>query len=770
MGVVYKAEDTRLHRRVALKLLPPELARDAGAKRRLFREARAISSLQHDNICTIHELGETDAGQLFICMDYYDGETLRERLERGRLETAEAIDVVIQLCAGLGEAHRHGIIHRDIKPANVMVTKNGVAKILDFGLAKAAGHSKVTKTGTTVGTAAYMSPEQVRGEELDARSDIFSLGVLFYELLVGTDPFAAEHEPAVMHKIMCMEPPPLRGSTVEHGAQLDIVIRGMLAKEPQDRYESTDEVIAALRGLEKLRHAGRGKRAWLSASKRTPTYGVMAAVLAVVGIVASYFWLVAPGRHGGSAPGQKGAIIAVLPFANISMDESREYFADGMTEEVINRLAQVRSIRVISRTSSMRYKGRDAKVPDIAAELGATTVLEGAIRSDGDQLWVSVQLIEAKTDRTIWAHRYEGLAREVLEVQQRISFAVAEQIVANLSVNDRERLQQIPTTSIDAYNAYLQGRHLWNKRTAETLRKAIEMFDKAIDIDPNFAAAYAAAGASYVALGTYDYFAPPRELASKAEEMTRKALDLDPESAEAHAAMGSIAAEHRWDWETATAHFERSLELNPSGATTRQWFAEMLRGRGRVRESMQQMTIARQLDPLSLIIPVSAALDYALVGDSTTAMGLIEGALNLDPHFIPAYGVKSMVYLMLGRESEAARNHLKSLEMGSALAVVGFDIPTLRAVLDDQGPQAYYLEIATGLRRVRDSRYVSPAMIGCYFAAAGQADSAMVWLERGYQLRDQRLAVMAVNPFTRTLRHDPRFIELADRIGVFVFP
>jgi serine/threonine protein kinase/tetratricopeptide (TPR) repeat protein len=513
MGVVYRAQDTRLKRFVALKFLPPELTRDEAAKKRLLREAQAVSTLQHHNICTIHEIDETDDGRMFICMDYYEGETLKTRLERGPLAVEEAVDVMMQVARGLEDAHRRGIVHRDIKPANVMVTKQGVAKILDFGLAKLAGQTKVTMTGSTMGTVAYMSPEQVRGEELDPRSDIFSLGVMLYELLTGTNPFAADHAPAIMYKILNVAPPSLRNAGVKHAARIDSLAVKMLAKEPGERYASAHEVIAELSALRVVRDDGRtdGSRAGLDSVQQEHESS----------------------RPAGDASGRPS--IAVLYLENLGHAGDDDFFRDGITEDITTELAKIDGVSVFPRAAVISFRDQAPRVADVSRQLNATHVVSGSVRRAGERLRVNLQLVQARTGHVAWAERYDRAVHDIFDVQEDIARNVAQALRISLSPREDQRIAQKPTASLEAYDLFLRGRNYTRRQNRP---QALAMFEGAIALDANFALAHA--GLANICAMQYYVEDRNRTWIDRAEAAVNRAFAIAPQLPEAFVALARI--------------------------------------------------------------------------------------------------------------------------------------------------------------------------------------------------------------------------------------
>ena len=492
MGVVYKAEDTKLKRTVALKFLPPELTRDREAKERFIQEAQAACAIDHPDICTIHEIDETEDGRLFIAMAFYQGDTLKQKIERGPLRVEEAVDIAFRIARGLGRAHEAGIVHRDIKPGNIMITERGDVKIVDFGLAKLAGQAKLTKTGSTLGTAAYMSPEQARSEEVDHRTDIWSLGVVLYEMLTGQLPFKGEHEAALLYSIVHEKPQTLSELRPDVSAPLSSLISKVLQKDRTLRYQTTSELIIDLKKL------------------TVPSVQL---------------------------PHQEKSI-AVLPFENLSPDPDQEYFSDGLTEEVISDLSNVHALRVISRSSAMTFKGTKKKVPEIARELDVQYVLEGSVRKAGNSLRITAQLIDAASDAHLWAEKYSGTLDDVFDVQEKVSRSIVEALKLKLTPEESRKIAERPIDNVAAYQCYLKANaEIWRFNEG-SLGSALAHLQKGLDILGDNALLYSAKAFVYwqyvnIGVGQEEYIA-------KAEEHAQKALALDPESPQAHFIIGII--------------------------------------------------------------------------------------------------------------------------------------------------------------------------------------------------------------------------------------
>ena len=550
MGVVYQAHDPRLDRHVAIKLLPPDLTRDETAKQRFLQEAKAASAIDHPNICTIHEINETEDGQLYLVMAHYDGETLKERIARGPLELGEAIDIATQVGEGLAEAHKAGIVHRDIKPANLLVTTTGLAKILDFGLAKLAGSEGVTQTGTTVGTVAYMSPEQARGQEVDHQTDIWSLGVVLYEMLAGTRPFQGETLAAVVHATLEHRQPPLSGASSPAQGAVTLA----LSKDKTQRYQAVADLLTELRVLQSGSDA---------ATVATPAKADVPS-------------------------------IAVLPFADMSPQKDQDYFCEGMAEELIDALARLDGLRVVSRTSSFQFRGKGHDLREVGRKLRVKSVLEGSVRKAGDRLRINAQLINTDDDSHLWSERYDRDMHDVFAVQDEIARAVVTKLkVKLLGEQASVRAPNRAAGNLEAYNLVLKGRYHDARIAAPELDKALKCFAETLALEPEYAEAHAGIAIAH-GRGAIVSYAPPHDLMPLAKKAAQRALGLDESVASAHAALGMVFHWYEWDWLSAEREYRRALDLNPADTFARGLYAMLLAQEGRADDSVAQARVSHR--------------------------------------------------------------------------------------------------------------------------------------------------------------------------------
>jgi serine/threonine protein kinase/TolB-like protein/Flp pilus assembly protein TadD len=830
MGVVYKAEDTQLRRFVALKFLAVApgfspagegaalkggATYDRQALGRFQREARAASALNHPNICTIHEIGEHD-GQPFIVMEYLEGQTLREVLgkrksETGRskldvgavgqppLRTDELLDLAIQIADALEAAHAKGIVHRDIKPANIFVIAEGGtvrAKVLDFGLAKllpSQGHAAAeesiaeaatetggeysTRSGQVLGTVAYMSPEQARGEKLDARTDLFSFGALLYEMATGRQAFSGMTSAMIFHAILGEAPTSPVQLNPALPLKLGEIINKALEKERETRYQTASDLRADLKRLKREMDSGRSAdvSAAVGAVREPPlqkrrvalvatAVALLVAALAVglnVSGLRDRFLTVVGARHGVPLP--KIESIAVLPLENISGDKEQDYFSDGMTEELTTTLGQIEALRVISRTSVMRFKGvrPPGGLSEIARQLKVDAVVEGSVLRSGDRVRITAQLIDARTDRHVWARSYERDLRDVLALQSDVAQAIANEIKIKVTPQEGTRLASARPVSPEAHEAYLKGRYYWNKRTEADLRKSIESFQQAIQKDPSYAQAYAGLADCYVVLPNYSATSP-QETLPKAKAAAEKAIQIDDGLAEAYAPLAQVAAYYSYDWLSAEREFKRVTELNPNYATAHQWYALMLARMGQLDRALAEVRRAQELDPLSLIINHNVAWVLYFARQYDQGIEQVRKTLELDPSFAGAHDMLGELYTRKGMYQQGID------ELREAIRLSGGD-PNIKAELGNAyavaGKRKQAREILGELTALSKRRYFSPCFIASIYAGLGDKNQAFAWLEKAYEGPDIWIAFVNVDPAFDSLRSDPRFQDLLRRMN-----
>ncbi len=761
MGLVYRATDLKLGRAVAIKLLSYHLAADKTAKARFLREARTASALDHPNIGVIHEIGEQD-GELFIVMALYEGETLKQRLEKGALPLNEGIQVVRELTLGLEAAHRAGIVHRDIKPANVMLGRTGSVKILDFGLAKLASDlvgQTVTQPGQVFGTPLYMSPEQLKGEAADARSDLWSLGVVAYELFSGICPFMAESNAATATRILNEQPPSLARVPGVPSWLAQLVSR-LLRKNPAERPQTASEVLATLTSVTALA-ATPVRPAWQTAAVRRATYGA-AGVLVLIAVLVGLNVGGWRRRLLGRATSPRIESLAVLPLVNLSGDASQEYFVDGMTEQLITQLAQISALKVISRTSVMRYKGTKESSPQIARALGADALIEGSIRREGDRVQITVQLIDGAFDRHLWAKDYQREMHGILALQGDVASAIAAEVKAKLTPREQARFQQVRSVDPVAYEAYLRGRYYLDKRTGEGFQKALEYFQDAVQKDANSALPYAGLADTYNFLSYFDLLRP-QQARPQARAAALKALKLDPDSAEAHTALARVMAEYEWDWQGAGREFQRAIELNPSYAIAHQYYGLYLSDTGRHPEAIAEGKKAVELDPLSLPVMNSLASRFHLARQYDQAIEQFKKVLEMDANFSFAHSNLGWTYVLNKSYEQGTAELLKTISLSGREPEV---LSRLGYAYAASGKRSDAQKVLTELNQMASQRYVPPIMMARIYIGLGDQTQALAWLEQSYQDRSLGQYDPLVEAEWDPLRSDPRFQSLLRGMGL----
>jgi serine/threonine-protein kinase len=787
MGEVYRALDLRLSREVAVKILPEHLAEDREALGRFQREARALAALCHPHILTVHDFG-TDQNVTYLVTELLEGETLGARLAAAPLPWQKALEVGRALAEGLAAAHSRGLVHRDLKPDNVFLTSDGGVKILDFGLVHleqkparprepAAGNTLTAETepGTIMGTVPYMAPEQVLGLPIDARCDIFALGAILYEMVTGKGPFSRPTAPEVRAAILTEEPQEVSASGKQVPAEMERVIRHCLEKKPEERFQSARDLAFDLKTL----LTGSGASAGGPAS---PARSLRRWRLAVAGLTVLVFLLLLGGALYRFL-GRDQAIdsIAVLPFVNEGGDQGAEELGDGLTESIINNLSQLPNLKVIARSSVFRYKGREGDAQAAGREFGVRAVLMGRVKKRGDNLSVSVELVDVRDNRHVWGERYDRKLADLVAVQEEISKEITEKLRLRLTGEEKERLTRHHTESPEAFQAYLVGRYHWNKRTKEGYTEAIDHFEEARKRDPGYAPAYAGLADCYVLLGDYAYM-PPKEAFPKAREAAQAALKLDDSLAEAHASLAFVKVLYEWDWPGAEREYRRALELNPNYATAHQWYSEYLTAMGRHDEALAEIKRAQELDPRSLIISavVGRALYFARRYDEAVAQ--CEQTLQMK-EFGAAYLFLGRARLQQGKYDEALAALRKAhdllggtaveAEIACAHARAG-EKEEARKLLDKlEAPRAGYvssgdLAMAYAALGEKDQAFtlLKPGALGGLAAilALGEKDQAFTLLEQAYREHSDSLVVLKVEPRLDPLRADPRFADLMRRV------
>ncbi len=751
MGEVYLAEDLRLGRRVALKFLPASYQYDADRRARFLKEARAASALRSPYIAAIYDIGEQD-GTMFLVMEYVEGELLSARVEGGPIAPREAVEIGEQVADALDEAHNLGIIHRDVKSANLIWTPRGLVKMLDFGLAKLnqapTRHAdssdyttplgQQTAAGIVLGTVTYMSPEQALGRPLDGRTDLFSLGVVLYEVLAARLPFTGTSATEVIDHILHSEPAAVSRLNPNAPAELERIVRKCMEKDRDRRYQSARELAIDLRNLKRDLDSG---------------------ALSTSGLMTQGFTHTAARRTR-----TRRAIdsLAILPLANQSLDAETDYLADGITESIINNLSQLPRLRVMARSTVFRFKGRAVDPIHTGIELGVRAVMVGRMLHRGDQLIIKVELVDTSDGSHVWGETYNRPMADVFAIESDISSVISEKLRLKLNTAQKQKLAKRHTGNTEAYQLYLKGRFYWNKRTPDSLRRGIDYFTQAIAADPGYALAYAGLADSYNILASYSASAPD-EAFPKAQAAAARALQLDERLPEAHASMAFVTFGYEWDFAKADREFKRALDLCPGYAVAHQWYAVFLAAMRRMDEAVAEIRRAEQLDPLSLPILATRGWILYLARRYDEARETLRKALELDRDFVLAHRRLGQVYEAGEMFAEARREYERCLELAPG------DLETLSALghaYAAGGEPDRAREIIARLVDSAKSRYVPSYLIAVIQIGLNDADAAFMWLERAFAERYGFLAYLNVSPVFDPLRQDERLRDLAARVGI----
>ncbi len=943
MGVVYKAEDTKLHRQVALKFLPASLTSDGEAKERFIQEARAASALDHPNVCTIHEINETEDGQMFIAMACYEGMTLSDKIAKEQIPIDEIIDIAIQITSGLVKAHQQSIIHRDIKPANIVVTEDGLVKILDFGIAKLIKGSRLTGEVLNIGTVAHISPEQIKGDKVDHRTDIWSLGVVMYEMIARQLPFKGEYDQAIIYSIINEVPEPLTKIRHDVSTTLDSVVMKALSKNPDERYQSADELLKELINCKDLNNqtdsttAKTGGQRKLAAIMFTDMVGYSAlaqeneslaiellevhrqllrpifarhsgkeieaigdaffvefssalgSVICAIEIQKKMFErnqkveskrriqlriglhvgdVIHIGKHvhgdgvniaarleplsaaGGiclsedvarqihnkidlpltklgvknlkniKAPieifsivlpwekknqslkkiislrsstkrniisfilviiavlavlliqnifddlptGAKNSRIAVLPLVNISQDNENDYFAEGMTEELISQLAKISGLSVIARTSVMKYKNTQMNIKEIGRELDVGTILEGSVRKTSDKARITIQLIDVETQEHLWVEDYDRELKNIFEMQSEIAIRIANELKVQLLSTEKQQIEKRNTENAEAFRSYLMGKYQLNNRTPESLKNALKYFNTAISLDPNYALAYVGLTDCYTLISGAAYGYIPREEAiQKANDAIRRAIEIDPTSAEAYNSLAYLKFRLEWDWEEAENYFKKAIELKPGYSSAYERYALYLALLGRNKESIQLMNHAYELDPLNPSVSTGVGRMYHFAKQFDKAIKQYEETLQMNPDYVETVFALGMSNSILENYDRAIQQLKRAVELSNGrLVIITFLARTYAAA----GMIEEAKKLQEELIQLQSEKNVSPFYFAVIDAALGNEDAAIDSLYKAYDEHFGILVYLKASPLFEKLFDHPRFYELLRKIGL----
>ena len=812
MGEVYLARDTKLERNVAVKLLADALSKNSDRLQRFIQEARAASALNHPNILTIYEVGETD-GKHYIATEYIEGQTLRHLIQHQGLNTREALDAIVQVASALAAAHQAGIIHRDIKPENVMLRPDGIAKVLDFGLAKLAEiqtlssdtsaptvAKKDTNPGTIMGTVQYMSPEQARGKVVDARTDVFSLGVVLYEMVAGRVPFGGESSTDVLAAILEREPAPLARFAPEAPAELQRIVNKSLRKKVDERYQTMKDLLLDLKELrdelaleEKLERSIRpvsgsaeDRRTLVADAEITREAGIRTSgaatvqstssaeylvgqiqrhkrgavtglVILVIGAIGLGYWLF----WNRAATSKQIESVAVLPFVNESRNPDAEYLSDGMTETLISSLSQLPNLNVKSRSSTFRYKGKETDPQAIGKELNVQAILTGRVGQRGEQMTLSLELIDARTDNVIWSEQYNRKQADLVALQSEIAHDVSSKLRTKLSGTDEQRLAKSYTANPEAYQLYLKGRFYWNKRTVDGLKQAAEYYKQAIQKDPAYALAYSGLAETYVLFPVYSV-ASPKESMPQGKAAALKALEIDDSIAEAHAAFGLYLGNYSWDLAASEKELRRAIELNPKYPTAYHWLGNVpLLNLQRFDEAVAAGRRAEELDPLSVIISADTAFNFVFARRYDEAIAQLQRTFALDPNFYYAHYLLGWAYYEKGMYREAIPEYRKSLELNPD----PYAKSLLALALSKSGGRVEAIKLRDELVGESALRYLPGYHIAIANIAIGDKDAAFAFLEKDIAERGPQCTSFGFDPALDDLRSDPRFAALLQKVA-----
>jgi serine/threonine protein kinase/Tfp pilus assembly protein PilF len=761
MGVVYLAEDTKLKRNVAIKFLPKHIAANMEERKRFEVEAQAAASLNHPNIATIHAIEQID-DQSFLVMEYVEGSTVKKLIEGDAkyFIVKNVLEIAIQVCEGLEAAHEKGIVHRDIKSDNIMLTPKGKIKIMDFGLAKVKGGTKLTEIGSTVGTAAYMSPEQAQGEDVDHRSDIFSLGVVLYEMLTTRLPFDAEHQAALIYSVINENPQPIARYNNKVSPELERIVLKAITKNKEERYQHVDDMLADLRRERKnieyahISDEGNQSESKIQATQpnrnKNRVYVIASSV--VVAVLILVYFLFFRQTQGISS-------VAVLPFSIASPDSSADILSDGVTEGIINNLSSIPSLIVMSWSSVSHYKGGQIDIRDIGKKLNVAAVLVGHIIQQGDSYNINVELVDAGNQRHLWGAQYNKQATAMYTLQGELSKAISHQLQVKLTGEEEQRLTKNNTENSEAYSLYLKGLYYLNKRTRKSIMKGIDYFNQALEKDPNYALAYAGIADGYGLMGG-NYYMSPEEAYPKEMEAAKYALRLDDKLAETHTSLADVLNSYDWNWEGASREYRKAIELNPNYATAHHWYAMALANHGLFDEAISEIQRAQQLDPLSMRINQNVGYIYYQSRKYDKAIDQMRKTIRIDSTFPYGNAELGDCYFMK-RQYDIAYDAYQTEVSVTADSTNIFLLACVDAVT---GKRKEALELYDKLKEISNRKFVATSYFVFIEIYLGNKDKAFKLLERAVEEKDPYMINLKVEPKFDPIRSDPRFANLLKEV------
>jgi serine/threonine protein kinase/Flp pilus assembly protein TadD len=769
MGRVYRVLDKELKEEVALKLIKPEIAKDQKTIERFKNELRIARKISHRNVGRMYELME-EGGTHFISMEYVPGQDLRGLIRQtGQLTIGKAIAIAKEICEGLGEAHHQGVIHRDLKPSNIIIDKNGNARILDFGIARSVEGKGITDAGMMIGTPEYMSPEQVEGKEIDQRSDVYSLGIILYEMVTGRVPFEGDTPFTVGVKHKSETPQNPKEINTQIPDDLNSVILRCLEKDKSKRYQSADEVRSELENIEKgIPRTDREmpKRKPITSKEITVTFGFKklfypALVLISLAIIIVVIWQILPQKEPVFSPSEKPSI-AVLPFEDLSQQKDQGYLCNGFSESIINALYKVQNLYVPALTSSSSFLGKEQDLQEIGEKLNVKTVLRGSVQKVENMIRITAQLINVDDRSVLWSEQYSKELDDIFGIQDDITMAIVNGLQIELLGGEKASIAKRYTDNFEAYELYLKGRSLWNKRTAEDMRESIRYYEAAIEKEPNFALSYAGLADSYITLGDWIVL-PQNEAYPKAIAAAKKALEIDDSIAQAYCSLAYLTFIYNWNWEEAERTFKKALELNPNYATAHQWYAEFLASMGRFEEARKESIKAMELDPLSKIISSIDGFIEFFARDHSSGITKCKKVLEIDPTYLPARLYLGWNYEQAGMHENAIEelNYVIDISCGNIMAIAALGRAYASSGRNDEAR-----ELLDDLLYRSNQNFVPSYFIAVLYTALDEKDKAFEWLDKAFEERDYWLSYFKVHPWVDKLRRDARFENLLQRIGL----